>query len=430
MHCFAARRALLVPTSHTVYRHVLRCRSTLATVTGPKPQGPALYTVYKQCVHRGDVTYDPIQVRAVQYLDVVFSHVVQYEGPALDVARAPPRSWMSWWQTLTGNTDKTEEKTETVEAPKGLYLYGGVGCGKTFVMDMFFDHVPVEHKLRVHFHAFMLDIHKRMHELRQAGCREDPIPLIANDLLATSWLLCFDEFQVTDVADALILQRLFSALLKRGVVMVATSNRPPSDLYKNGLQRELFMPFIDLIGERCNVVSLEDSTIDYRVLKGAVHGANVYEYPITQDTRASFDYEFVAHCGGEETVTTHVTTQGRNVHVPEAAVRAGVCRFSFIDLCEKPLGAADYLAIAEAFPIVYISDIPLLDVERLNQLRRFITFVDCMYDRGVRVRSVVVTLWYLCVCAELMFAHVRFLSTSYTVSQSRAQSVCTTSTLT
>lgn len=134
-------------------------------------------------------------------------------------------------------------------------------------MDMFFDHIPVERKLRVHFHKFMLDIHKKMHELRKQGHREDPIPFIVDDLLQNSWLLCFDEFQVTDVADAMILRRLFSALLDRGFIMVATSNRPPSELYKNGVQRDLFMPFIDQLYNKCEVVSLDDSDTDYRVLK-------------------------------------------------------------------------------------------------------------------------------------------------------------------
>ncbi|CAI5746818.1 unnamed protein product [Peronospora destructor] len=353
--------------------------STLATSI-PSSQH-TLHAIYKQHANNGDVTYDPIQVCAVHHLDALYDQVVQYGGPRTKVGNARKGSW---WQKLIGN-EKHQTANERVTAPKGLYLYGGVGCGKTYVMDMFFDLVPVKDKLRVHFHEFMLDIHKRMHQLRREGLCGDPIPHLADQLLSKSWLLCFDEFQVTDVADALILKRLFSALLKRGVVMVATSNRPPSDLYKNGLQRELFVPFIDMLTQRCNVVSLEESTIDYRVLMSATQAANVYECTITEDTRAAFDYEFLTYCGGEETVTTYVMTQGRKVHIPEAAVKAGVCRFSFSDLCDEPLGAADYLAIADVFSVVFVSDIPLLHAERLNQVRRFITFVDCMYDRGVRL---------------------------------------------
>ncbi|RLN96551.1 hypothetical protein BBJ28_00022183 [Nothophytophthora sp. Chile5] len=346
----------------------------------------ALHTVYKRLADAGDVTYDPVQVRAVHHLDALYDQVVCYGGPK--PAAPSASSGSSWWQRLTGNEEKSKAEEEGAsDVPKGLYLYGGVGCGKTFVMDMFFDHVPVERKQRVHFHKFMLDIHKQMHQLRQQGFHEDPIPHIADELLESSWLLCFDEFQVTDVADALILRRLFSALLARGFVMVATSNRPPSELYKNGLQRELFVPFIDVLSERCDVVSLEDSVTDYRVLKGAVHADNVYEHPVTPDTRAAFDYEFLKYCRGEETVETYVATQGRQVHVPQAAKKTGTCQFSFKDLCDKPLGAADYLAIAEAFSVVFVRDIPILTLERINQMRRFITFVDCMYDRGVRMGS-------------------------------------------
>lgn len=154
-------------------------------------------------------------------------------------------------------------------------------------MDMFFDAVPITQKKRVHFHKFMLDIHKKMHELRQQGHHEDPIPFIADELLRESWLLCFDEFQVTDVADALILRRLFSALLARGFVMVATSNRPPSELYKNGLQRDLFLPFIDLLHEKCDVLSLEESTTDYRAVKVRLHGDRID----CQLTTSSVDHE-------------------------------------------------------------------------------------------------------------------------------------------
>ncbi|TMW67953.1 hypothetical protein Poli38472_007625 [Pythium oligandrum] len=385
MHRHALRRGVL-RHPQAVLRTGVSARAFSAGAGGP-------HDVYKQQVDAGLITYDPVQVRAVQHLDQLYAQILKYGGPQ-KVAKAAPApaasSSSSWWQRLTGGEGETKSTASTTsvvetDAPKGLYLHGGVGCGKTFVMDMFFDHVPVEKKLRVHFHKFMLDIHKKMHQLRREGLHEDPIPSIADDLLENSWLLCFDEFQVTDVADALILRRLFSALLERGFVMVATSNRPPSELYKNGLQRDLFLPFIDLLYNRCEVVSLDDSMTDYRVLKGAVHAHNVYNFPLNDESRAIFNYEFLKHCKGDSVVPTSLTTQGRKVQVPLAAVNAGVCQFSFQELCERPLGAADYLVIAEAFPVVFVRNIPKLNLEKINAMRRFITFVDCMYDKGVRL---------------------------------------------
>ncbi|KAJ0409461.1 hypothetical protein P43SY_002351 [Pythium insidiosum] len=381
----------------TARRRALQQRAALArSFSAAGGAAQVLHDVYKKRVDTGLITYDPVQMRAVQHLDELFNAVTAYGGPrasssvraAAPAAAAPS----SWWQRLTGGDQKadgTTEKKWAVDAesvaPRGLYLHGGVGCGKTYVMDMFFDTIPVEKKLRVHFHKFMLDIHKKMHQLRKDGHHEDPIPFIADDLLQNSWLLCFDEFQVTDVADALILRRLFSALLERGFVMVATSNRPPSELYKNGLQRDLFLPFIDLLYDRCAVVSLEDSVTDYRAIKGSRHAHNVYNFPLNQQSRAIFNYEFQKHCRGEPIKEMHLVTQGRKVHVPMAATEAGVCQFSFKELCEKPLGAADYLVIAEAFPVVFVRDIPKLSLLQINSMRRFITFVDCMYDKGIRL---------------------------------------------
>ncbi|DAZ98397.1 TPA: hypothetical protein N0F65_000111, partial [Lagenidium giganteum] len=350
-----------------------RMISTTRSFSSLPESNGVLHDVYRRQVDAGNITYDPVQVRALHHLDALYDQIVSYGGPDACKAASKPKAKAatSWWQRLAGSDTTSTSSSPTHPVPRGIYMHGGVGCGKTFVMDMFFDHVPVEQKLRVHFHKFMLDIHKKMHELRNQGYHEDPIPYIANELLQSSWLLCFDEFQVTDVADALILRRLFSAMLERGFVMVATSDRPPSELYKNGLQRDLFLPFIDLLSEKCAVLSLDDSMTDYRVLKGAQVALNVYNHPLNLESKAIFNHEFLRYCDGKNVQATHVTTQGRKVHVPQAAVEAGVCQFSFEELCGRPLGAADYIAIAEAFPVVF--------------MRRFITFVDCMYDKHVRL---------------------------------------------
>ncbi|ETV79947.1 hypothetical protein, variant 1 [Aphanomyces astaci] len=252
-------------------------------------------------------------------------------------------------------------------------------------MDMFFDNLPLQSKRRVHFHKFMLEVHANMHKLRQEGHVGDPIPHLTADLMRTSRVLCFDEFQVTDVADALILRRLFSAMIDAGSIVVATSNRPPTDLYKNGLQRVLFLPFIDLLEHSCVVHSLEASSTDYRKLKGQAQLHEMYRHPLNEANSRLFYESFKTLVNNEVVRSVKLCTQGRVVDVPHAAPKHKVCLLSFPDMCDKPLGAADYLVIAEAFHTVFLQDIPRLHVHNLNQTRRFITFVDCMYDKKVQL---------------------------------------------
>ncbi|RHY28589.1 hypothetical protein DYB32_005856 [Aphanomyces invadans] len=234
----------------------------------------------------------------------------------------------------------------------------------------------------------MLEVHANMHQLRKEGHVGDPIPHLTAELMQTSRVLCFDEFQVTDVADALILRRLFSAMIDAGSIVVATSNRPPTDLYKNGIQRDLFLPFIDLLQTSCVVHSLEASSTDYRKLKGQAQLHEMYRHPLNDANHRLFyeSFKTLANVRCNETIRSmKLRTQGRVVDVPHAAPKHNVCLLSFTDVCDKPLGAADYLAIAEAFHTVFLQDIPRMHVQYVNQTRRFITFVDCMYDKKVQL---------------------------------------------
>ncbi len=268
---------------------------------------------------------------------------------------------------------------------KGLYIYGDVGRGKTMLMDLFFDASPVVRKRRAHFHEFMLDVHERIYALRQkmklgehAG--DDPIRLTAAELAQEAWLLCFDEFHVTDIADAMILGRLFAQLFERGVVMVATSNVPPSELYKDGLNRALFVPFIHMLEEYMDVVRLE-ARADFRLEKLA--GMPVWYVPADARADAALDESWRRLTGGQEGEPVELALKGRTVHVPRAAM--GVVRFSFAELCEQPLGAADYLRIAHEFHTVMIDHIPVMNFDTRNAAKRFIILIDTLYDNNVKL---------------------------------------------
>ncbi|MGE7369628.1 cell division protein ZapE [Neorhizobium sp. NPDC001467] len=268
---------------------------------------------------------------------------------------------------------------------RGLYVHGSVGRGKTMLMDMFFAKAPVERKRRLHFHEFMADVHGRIHAHRQklkAGetRQADPVPPVAAALFAEAELLCFDEFAVTDIADAMILGRLFTELFSLGCVLIATSNVEPENLYREGLNRGLFLPFIALLQDHVDVVTL-DSPTDYRMEKLA--SLPVYMTPA--DARADAAMESAWHhvANGVQSAPDEIGMKGRSIHVPEAAGRAA--RFRFADLCEKPLGASDYLAIADRYDTVFINHVPRLGPEKRNEIKRFITLIDALYDHAVRL---------------------------------------------
>ena len=264
------------------------------------------------------------------------------------------------------------------EAPKGLYLWGGVGRGKSMLMDLFAQHlgdVPVR---RVHFHAFMQEIQASMHAARATGV-QDPIASVAAEVFAKVKVLAFDEMQITDITDAMIVGRLFEALFEAGVVVITTSNRIPDDLYKHGLNREAFLPFIELIKDRMNVWELVGPT-DYR--QDRLSGSQVYFTPSNSASRAAMDSVWNDLTGGpSEPLILRV--KGRDVVLPK--FRNGIARVSFFDLCGKHLGPADFLAVADAVKVLLIDDIPCLSRDNFNEAKRFVTLIDALYESRVQL---------------------------------------------
>ena len=261
--------------------------------------------------------------------------------------------------------------------PKGLYIWGDVGRGKSMLMDLFYDSVALSSKRRIHFNAFMTDAHARIHAARQNGDARDPIPPVARALAKEATLLCFDEFQVADVADAMILGRLFEQLFALGVVVVATSNTAPKRLYEGGLNRQLFLPFIATLEQRLDTVELGGEH-DYRMQRMA--GLDLYITPLGVQADAKMDAAWARLTDDAPAKPATLTVLGREVAVPHAA--DGVARAGFADLCAKPLAAADYLAIARAFHTVLIDRIPVMGAEKRDVARRFILLIDTLYDAG------------------------------------------------
>jgi len=322
---------------------------------------------YESLVASGAIERDPAQLLIVDHLDDL-AVTLNQRGMA---SKGSALGWLF--------------HKSRPEPPKGAYIWGFVGRGKTMLMDLFFDAVQSTSKRRVHFHSFMADVHKRIHEFRQSVKEgtvkdTDPIPPVAAALANESRLICFDEFTVTDIADAMILGRLFTVLFDQGVVVVATSNVVPDRLYEGGLNRALFLPFIDLLTSRMTVMEL-DARTDFRMEK--LGGLPVYHTPANAEAARAVDEAFARLGGGQVPKPMTLTVLGHSVDVPQAM--AGVARFHFADLCEKPLGASDYLAIAKKFHTVIIENIPIMDLERRNEAKRFIALIDMLYDNHVKL---------------------------------------------
>ncbi|MBI3701558.1 MAG: cell division protein ZapE [Afipia sp.] len=271
--------------------------------------------------------------------------------------------------------------------PRGLYIHGEVGRGKTMLMDLFFHDSPVSHKRRAHFHEFMADVHERIYAFRQKIAKHeiadtDPIMLTAASIFDEAWLLCFDEFHVTDIADAMILGRLFTRLFELGTVVVVTSNVAPDDLYKGGLNRALFLPFIVQLEQHMDVIRL-DARTDFRLEKLA--GITMWLVPADATADSHLDKTWDKLTSGAPDGSRDIPIKGHVLHVPHSA--HGVARFSFADLCEKPLGASDYLRIAHDYHTVIIDRIPAMRYEHRNFAKRFINLIDTFYDNAVKLMA-------------------------------------------
>lgn len=307
-------------------------------------------------VSGGDLTEDAAQIQAAKALDAVLARL----------ERHPP---------------KQNFFTRKWSAPKGLYMWGGVGRGKSMLMDWFYDAAPIEAKARVHFHAFMLDIHARIHAWRQdSGKTGDPIVPIAKAVARQSRLLCFDEFHVTDITDAMILSRLFEALWDQGVVVVATSNREPQGLYKNGLNRPLFEPFIEMMPEHM-IIHEFAGDLDHRLRQ--LTAAPVYYSPLDAEAERNIDAAWARLTSGATERPATLTINARDVVLNRTA--AGVVRTSFHRLCADTLGAADYLQLAHAFQTLILENVPQMGPENRNEAKRFVTLVDALYETRTKL---------------------------------------------
>lgn len=322
--------------------------------------------IYHQRVQNGQLRADPAQEAVLEELDRVVTGLP-------DRAAAAPKA-KSGWRSLFGGGE-----TEPEPAQKGLYLWGGVGRGKSMLMDLIAEAAPDRGVRRVHFHEFMQEVQAGLEAARKRS-EQDTVRPVATEIAATVRLLCFDEMQITDIADAMIVGRLFQILFELGVSIVTTSNRVPADLYKHGLNRQLFLPFIDLINERMEVICL-DSQTDYRQNR---HGdQQVWFTPANAEARKELDAAWKRLTDGASPEPQQIHLKGRSFTLP--ALSDNVARAGFWDLCGQPLGAADYLELARRVDVLILDSVPQLGLSNYNEAKRFVTLIDALYEAKVRL---------------------------------------------
>jgi cell division protein ZapE len=326
--------------------------------------------IYRARIAAGEIEFDPAQAAAAERLQDLWAKLRGYNPhPA-----KPPNGWV-------GKLLHRKQVDELEDHPNGLYLVGDVGRGKSMLMDLFFDAADVPRKKRIHFHEFMQDAHKRFHQIKRENPNiSDPIPPLADLIASEAALLCFDEFQVHDIVDAMILGRLFEALFARLVVVVATSNTTPDDLYKGKPGRDAFLPFIALLKKHLDVLVL-DAARDYR--RERVHGLKAWYVPANRQADEALDHVFERLTAGTEVHSSSLTIAGRKLSVPLTA--NGCARFDFAALCGAPLGPGDYLALATHYPVILIDGIPRLSPDNFDEARRFVTLIDAMYEHRVKL---------------------------------------------
>ncbi|MCZ2203528.1 cell division protein ZapE [Bartonella sp. A05] len=335
-------------------------------------------THYKELVSKGEISLDLSQLVLTEYFDRLLQDI-----SARNISR--PQSFWHLFRRKKRVYSPVSKQDASGDFCQGLYIYGEVGRGKTMLMDLFFSCLPQESKKRVHFNDFMADVHERINTHRQSlkytkTKQNDPILMVAEDLAREAQVLCFDEFSVTDIADAMILGRLVATLFNHGVIFVATSNVAPDNLYHNGLNRELFLPFIQVLKAHVRIINLDAKT-DYRLEKS--NPQRVYTTSLGVEAKENMDHAWALVLQDQKEESDDISVRGRIIHIPRSG--AGCVRFDYQDLCTKPLAVAEYLALGERYHTFFIDNVPVMDDAHRNETKRFILLVDVLYERHARL---------------------------------------------